>query len=160
MVRKLRGSAIQAGTITADQISAGAVAANVAVYDEGSLLTASATSVNFVGNSVTATAVSGNVTVTIAGAGATGATGPAGNIGPIGATGPAGATGAGSFSYGNTAPVSPTIGSRWLDSESGKEFIWVVAGATGVWIQAVGAGGGTSSANTSLSGSIVSWYMS
>ena len=75
------------------------------------------------------------------GIGATGATGPAGNIGPIGATGPAGATGAGSFSYGNTAPVSPTIGSRWLDSESGKEFIWVVAGATGVWIQSVGGNG-------------------
>jgi len=70
--------------------------------------------------------------------GATGATG----VGITGATGPAGATGAGSFAYGNTAPTSPTIGSRWLDSESGKEFIWVVAGATGVWMQAVGAGGG------------------
>ena len=69
MVRKLRGSAIQAGTITADQISAGSVAANVAVYDEGNLVTTSATSVNFVGNSITATAVSGNVTVTVSGTG-------------------------------------------------------------------------------------------
>ena len=119
MVRKLRGSAIQAGTITADQISAGAVAANVAVYDEGNLVTTSATSVNFVGNSITATAVSGNVTVTVAGTGGD-------------------STG---FSYGNTAPVSPSIGSRWLDSDSGKEFIWVVAGATGVWIQSVGGNG-------------------
>ena len=139
MVRKLRGSAIQAGTITADQISAGSVAANVAVYDEGNLVTTSATSVNFVGNSITATAVSGNVTVTVSGTG----------------------TSSGSFSYGNTAPVSPSVGSRWLDSESGKEFIWVIAGATGVWMQAVGASGGTSSANTSSGGgSIVSWYMS
>ena len=128
MVRKLRGSAIQAGTITADQISAGAVAANVAVYDEGSLLTASATSVNFVGNSVTATAAGGNVTVTVSGTG----------------------TSSGSFSYGNTAPVSPGIGSRWLDSDSGKEFIWVIAGATGVWMQAVGAGGGSTSTTANV----------
>jgi hypothetical protein len=128
MVRKLRGSAIQAGTITADQISAGSVAANVAVYDEGNLVTTSATSVNFVGNSVTATAVSGNVTVTVSGTG----------------------TGSGSFSYGNTAPVSPSIGSRWLDSDSGKEFIWVIAGATGVWMQAVGAGGGSASTTANV----------
>ena len=93
-----------------------------------------------------ATGIQGN----IGNIGATGATGIQGNIGPVGATGPAGATGAGSFSYGNTAPVTPTIGSRWLDSESGKEFIWVIAGATGVWMQAVGAGGGSASTTANV----------
>jgi len=100
--------------------------ANIAVYDEGTLVTGTVTAINFVGAGITANTVAGNVQVTVT------------------ATG----TGSGGFTYSNTAPVSPTVGSRWLDSESGKEFIWVVAGATGVWMQAVGAGGG-GSASTS-----------
>jgi hypothetical protein len=152
MVRKLRGTAIQAGTITVEQIAAGAVAANIAVYDEGNLIAQSATSVNFVGNTVAASAVGGNVTVNI-----TAASG--------------GTVSSYNFTYGNTAPVAPAPGDRWLESESLKEFVFADLGSTGIWIEPAGDGGivgatgpagipGPSGNAASGGSSIFSWYMS
>ena len=55
--------------------------ANIAVYDEGNVLTTSVSSFDFVGNGVVATNVSGAVTVTITGGGSGGATGATGATG-------------------------------------------------------------------------------
>jgi hypothetical protein len=69
---------------------------NVAILDEGSQITSAATSLDFVGSGVVATAVGGAVTVTVtAGVGPTGPTGAQGIqgvTGPTGATGPAGSS--------------------------------------------------------------------
>jgi hypothetical protein len=57
-------------------------------------------------------------------------------------------TSSNNFTYGNQAPALPAVGDRWLDSNSGKEFIWVIAGATGVWMQAASGGSGSSSSSS------------
>ena len=79
--------------------------------------------------------------------GATGATGPAGtngtigvdgatgSTGPQGATGLTGATGAGSFAFANTAPSSPVVGARWLNSDNMIEYIYVPDGNSSQWVQ-------------------------
>lgn len=55
--------------------------ANIAVYDEGNVLTTSVSSFDFVGNGVVATNISGAVTITIEGGGSGGATGATGATG-------------------------------------------------------------------------------
>ena len=68
------------------------------------------------------------------GGGAPGPTGPAGPAGATGATGPAGA---GEFYYQSTIP-SPdpaSIGARWMDSDTGIEYVWVYDGVNYLWMQ-------------------------
>ena len=79
----------------------------------------------------------------ISGGSGGGAPGPTGPAGPSGATGPAGATGAtgpagaGEFYYRSTIP-SPdpaSIGARWMDSDTGIEYVWVYDGLNYLWMQ-------------------------
>lgn len=68
------------------------------------------------------------------GGGAPGATGATGPAGATGATGPAGA---GEFYYQSTIP-SPdpsAIGARWMDSDTGIEYVWVYDGLNYLWMQ-------------------------
>ena len=68
------------------------------------------------------------------GGGAPGATGATGPAGATGATGPAGA---GEFYYQSTVP-SPNpsaIGARWMDSDTGIEYVWVYDGLNYLWMQ-------------------------
>ena len=58
-------------------------------------------------------------------------------MGSTGATGITGATGAGSFAFANTAPSSPVIGARWLNSDSMVEYIYVNDGTSSQWAQPV-----------------------
>ena len=77
-----------------------------------------------------ATGIQGNL-------GATGATG-LGTTGATGATGITGATGpsgAGEFTYGNTAPVAPSIGARWVDSETLIEYVYINDGDNALWVE-------------------------
>jgi hypothetical protein len=86
---------------------------NIAVYDETTLITSSANSLKFIGAGIAANLVTGNIEVTVS------------------------ATGSGQFTFSNTAPVAPVVGSRWLDSDSGKEFIYVTTGNTSIWMEPV-----------------------
>jgi hypothetical protein len=69
-----------------------------------------------------------------AGAGFTGssAQGFAGSRGFSGSVGPKGES---SFTYSATAPTSPAIGDRWLDSNSGRELVYFNDGDTSQWIE-------------------------
>jgi hypothetical protein len=70
----------------------------------------------------------------ISGGSGGGAPGPTGPAGATGATGPAGA---GEFYYQSTVP-SPdpaSIGARWMDSDTGIEYVWVYDGVNYLWMQ-------------------------
>jgi hypothetical protein len=57
--------------------------------------------------------------------------------GPTGATGATGPAGAGEFYYRSTVP-SPdpaSIGARWMDSDTGIEYVWVYDGLNYLWMQ-------------------------
>lgn len=57
--------------------------------------------------------------------------------GAPGPTGPTGPAGAGEFYYQSTVP-SPNpsaIGARWMDSDSGIEYVWVYDGLNYLWMQ-------------------------
>lgn len=69
--------------------------------------------------------------------GATGATGPLGATG-IGSTGATGSTGPGQFTFGNTAPVSPNFGDRWLDTVNMIDLIYVTDGDSAQWVEFAG----------------------
>jgi hypothetical protein len=86
---------------------------NIAVYDETTLVTSSANSLKFIGAGIAANLVTGNIEVTVS------------------------ATGSGQFTFSNTAPIAPVVGSRWLDSDSGKEFVYVTTGNTSIWMEPV-----------------------
>jgi hypothetical protein len=80
--------------------------------------------------------------VAIGATGATGVAGPVGATGPIGATGPAGTDA--TVATANTAPVSPTNGKLWFDTDAGDLYAyfansWVMIGSGG----SGGAGGVT-----------------
>lgn len=68
--------------------------------------------------------------------GATGATGPQGSTGATGPQGPTGATGRIGFTYGATAPTSPTAGDEWLNSTNGNLYTWLVdeGEGSGQWV--------------------------
>ena len=68
------------------------------------------------------------------GAGFTGsaAQGFAGSRGFSGSVGPKGES---SFIYSLTAPTSPTVGDRWLDSNSGRELVYFNDGDTSQWVE-------------------------
>ena len=53
-----------------------------------------------------------------------GDTGATGATGPVGATGPAGATGVAQVTVSDTAPVSPSEGDLWFESDTGITFIY------------------------------------
>ncbi len=63
-----------------------------------------------------------------------GPTGPTGSAGTTGPTGPTGA-GSGAYSYGTTPPVSPNVGDRWLNSDTGVESTYVYDGDSYQWVE-------------------------
>lgn len=52
------------------------------------------------------------------------------------------------FYYQSTAPTTPSVGARWLNSNTGDEYVWVYDGNSGQWVQFAGVGtsAGTGSA--------------
>ena len=81
-------------------------------------------------------------------AGATGIAGTTGATGNTGATGPAGA--GVTYYYQSTAPTDPgiTMGFRWMDSDTGIEYVYINDGNSNQWIQPTNTGG---SSTTSIS---------
>ena len=78
--------------------------------------------------------------------GATGPTGIDGIDGPTGPTGPTGATGAdgaGEFYYQENSPVPDpsATGARWIDSNTGIEYVWIYDGSNFFWVEPTKAGG-------------------
>jgi hypothetical protein len=57
--------------------------------------------------------------------------------GPTGATGATGPAGAGEFYYQATVPTPDpaSIGARWMDSDTGIEYVWVYDGLNYLWMQ-------------------------
>jgi hypothetical protein len=52
------------------------------------------------------------------------------------------ASGSGSgFTYASSAPSTPAIGDRWLDSDTGKEYVYVNDGDSSQWIEPVSSNG-------------------
>jgi hypothetical protein len=45
------------------------------------------------------------------------------------------------FTYTASAPGSPSIGDRWMDSDTGKEYIYISDGDSSQWIQPVASNG-------------------
>jgi len=45
------------------------------------------------------------------------------------------------FTYTSSAPSSPTIGYRWIDSNTGKEYVYVNDGTSSQWIEPVSSNG-------------------
>lgn len=45
------------------------------------------------------------------------------------------------FTYTSSAPGSPTVGYRWMDSDTGKEYIYINDGDSSQWIQPVASNG-------------------
>jgi hypothetical protein len=99
--------------------------ANIAVRDEGNLLVSAVSSLNFVGTAVTATASGSNVTITVSGTGG---------------------GGSGAFTYSNTAPVSPTVGDRWINSDTLKQYVYINDGTTSYWVEPVSSSSSTAGA--------------
>ena len=87
----------------------------VALYYNGSKITPDVRGIDFTGAGVASvTKVGGKVTVTITGGG-------------VGNT---------NFFYQQTAPVTGvTVGSRWMDSDNGQEYIYINDGNTEQWVQ-------------------------
>jgi hypothetical protein len=45
------------------------------------------------------------------------------------------------FTYASSAPVSPSVGDRWIDSDTGKEYVYVNDGSSSQWIEPVSSNG-------------------
>jgi hypothetical protein len=58
----------------------------------------------------------------------------------LGKTGYTGSRGQFGFTFSNTAPISPNVGDRWLDSQSMSELIWVSDGDSAQWVEVAGTG--------------------
>ena len=71
--------------------------------------------INFVGPGITANLVSGNVQVSVT------------------ATG----TGTGGFDFSNTAPATPTVGDRWLNSETLTQYVYINDGDSSQWVEPI-----------------------
>jgi hypothetical protein len=54
------------------------------------------------------------------------------------------------FSYGATPPGSPTVGDRWVDAETGFEYIWVNDGTSTQWVMTDMSGGGGATSHGEL----------
>ena len=62
-----------------------------------------------------------------------------GNTFTISSTG--GGGGGSGFTYSASAPGSPAIGDRWIDSDTGKEYVYVYDGSSSQWIEPVSSNG-------------------
>lgn len=71
------------------------------------------------------------------GSGFTGSGGQ-GFTGSRGFSGSQGPKGESSFVYGSSAPLSPLVGDRWLDSETGRELVFVNDGNSTQWVEVAG----------------------
>jgi hypothetical protein len=49
--------------------------------------------------------------------------------------------GGGGFTYASSAPSSPSVGDRWIDSDTGKEYVYVSDGSSSQWIEPVSSNG-------------------
>ena len=91
---------------------------SLTILDEGNTQTTNASSINFVGDAVTATNTGNAVTVTITGGGG-------------------GGNGNANVSVSSTAPGSPRANQDfWFDSETGKLKIYYDDGSSSQWIDA------------------------
>ena len=82
--------------------------------------------------------------------GATGPTGSQGPTGPTGATGAAstvtgptgatGNTGGGLYTYSATAPSLPSVGDRWINSDTGIEYTYYNDGDSSQWVDSRASG--------------------
>jgi len=79
--------------------------------------------------------------------GAQGTTGTQGTDGVAGSLGAQGTQGLQGFqgpnaaiSFGATPPVSPLIGDRWVDSNSGIEYTWIDDGTNQTWVEVSASG--------------------
>lgn len=61
-----------------------------------------------------------------------------GNLGPQGIQGFQGPNAA--ISFGPTPPLSPLIGDRWVDSETGIEYTWINDGNNQTWVEVSASG--------------------
>ena len=69
-------------------------------------------------------------------------------------------SGGASVDLSDTAPANPEAGNLWLDTNSGRLYIYYEDNDTAQWIQpTVSAGGGTSSDATTLAGQTGSYYL-
>jgi hypothetical protein len=68
-------------------------------------------------------------------AGPTGPTGSIGNTGNTGPTGPTGQQGTVAFTFSDTAPVSPQLGDRWIESSTGIEYTYINDGNSLQWVE-------------------------
>ena len=56
------------------------------------------------------------------------------------ASGGSGGSGTG-FTYASSAPSSPSVGDRWIDSDTGKEYVYVYDGSSSQWIEPTSSNG-------------------
>lgn len=63
-----------------------------------------------------------------------------GGTGSQGITGPQGNTGTIDFYYQENNPLGITYGSRWMDSDTGIEYVYVNDGSSDQWIQPISTG--------------------
>ena len=49
--------------------------------------------------------------------------------------------GGGGFTYASSAPGSPSVGDRWIDSDTGKEYVYVNDGSSSQWIEPISSNG-------------------
>lgn len=69
---------------------------------------------------------------------------PTGKIGVNGSPGPTGPTGPYSEFYFQSSPPSPNptnLGARWIDNDTGVEYVWVFDGVNYLWMQPTQIGG-------------------
>jgi hypothetical protein len=131
----------------------------VGIMEDGQRIIKSVNDINFTGPGVAVTRKGKNVQVNITGGGGSGITGPAGPTGPIGSTGSQGSTGVIDFYYQETTPVNSgiTVGSRWMNSDTGIEYVYVIdLNGTTQWIQPANSGGGVGSSISILATTLVS----
>jgi hypothetical protein len=65
---------------------------------------------------------------------------PSGNTITIASSGGGGGGGSG-FTYSSSAPGTPSLGDRWMDSDTGKEYVYVNDGSSSQWVEPVSSNG-------------------
>jgi hypothetical protein len=69
-----------------------------------------------------------------------------------GTQGISGAAGGGSYSYQATAPISPVVGDRWVDSDTAIEYTYINDGTSSQWVETSASGYVGSQGLTGLQG--------